>query len=100
MSILEGPRACRRTVSKATGGGGAVILDRTTIQGSTVQAVFTNGDGSVFSYGNNPINDNAALGVTPTVTLHPSMRKSRPALAGPFSTENIGSGRDHRACSP
>jgi Right handed beta helix region len=51
----------------AGAGGGAVILDRTTIQGSTVQAVFTNGGGVVFSYGNNPINDNASLGVTPTV---------------------------------
>jgi hypothetical protein len=48
-------------------GGGAVILDRTTIQASTVQAVFTNGGGSVFSYGNNAINNNAALGVAPTV---------------------------------
>jgi hypothetical protein len=44
-----------------------VILDRTTIQASTSQAVITSAGGVVFSYGNNSINDNGVLGISPTV---------------------------------
>jgi len=51
----------------AGGPQGGVILDRTTIQASTVQAIYTAGGGVVFSYGNNPINNNAALGASPIV---------------------------------
>jgi len=32
-----------------------------------VQAIYTAGGGVVFSYGNNPINNNAALGASPIV---------------------------------
>jgi hypothetical protein len=51
----------------ATGQQAVVILDRTTIQASTIQAVATNSGGAVFSYGNNPINNNAAPGSSPIV---------------------------------
>jgi hypothetical protein len=51
----------------ATGSQGAIILDRTTIQANTVQAVAATSGGAVFSYGNNPINNNAAPGSSPIV---------------------------------
>jgi hypothetical protein len=44
-----------------------IILDRTTIQANTVQALNTTNGGVIYSYGNNSINDNAALGTSPTV---------------------------------
>jgi hypothetical protein len=52
------------------GAGGSlavVILDRTTIQASTTQALFSGRGSAIYSYGNNPINDNAALGASLTV---------------------------------
>jgi hypothetical protein len=51
----------------ASGSQAVVILDRTTIQASTFQAVTASNGGAAFSYGNNPINNNAALGTTPMV---------------------------------
>jgi hypothetical protein len=51
----------------ALGPQGFAILDRTAIQASGVQAIFTTRGGAVFSYGNNPINNNAALGDSTTV---------------------------------
>jgi hypothetical protein len=51
----------------ALGSQGFAILDRTAIQASGVQAIFTTRGGAVFSYGNNPINNNAAPGDSTTV---------------------------------
>jgi hypothetical protein len=51
----------------ASGQQAVVILDRTTIQASTTLAVTTSSGAVVFSYGNNSINNNTALGTTPTV---------------------------------
>jgi hypothetical protein len=55
----------------ASGPQTVVILDRTTVQANTVQALFSQGGSAIFSYGNNPINDNGALGTSPTlIGLH------------------------------
>jgi hypothetical protein len=51
----------------AVGQQAVVILDRTTIQASGSQAIDTANGAVVFSYGNDSINDNGNLGVTPTV---------------------------------
>src|SRR5262249_24105549 len=51
----------------ASGAQAVVILDRTTVQANTAQALSGTGGSAIFSYGNNPINDNGALGTSPTV---------------------------------
>jgi hypothetical protein len=40
------------------------ILDQTTIQATTIQALNAGSGGVIFSYGNNPINNNAAFGTS------------------------------------
>jgi len=51
----------------AEGSKAVIILDHTTIQASTIQAVAASNGAAVFSYGNNPINNNAAPGTSPLV---------------------------------
>jgi hypothetical protein len=56
-----------QTGAAASGSLAVVILDRTTVQANTVQALSSTGGSAIYSYGNNPINDNAALGASLTV---------------------------------
>jgi hypothetical protein len=57
-----------QTGVSASGPLAVVILDRTTIQASAGQALSSTGGSSIYSYGNNPINDNAGgLGASLTV---------------------------------
>jgi hypothetical protein len=65
---LSNSQVVGNQIGVAAGGSLAVvILDRTTVQANTVQALFSTGGSAIYSYGNNPINDNAALGASLTV---------------------------------
>jgi hypothetical protein len=71
ISLSNSHSVGNQTGVSASGSQSVVILDRTTIQASTVQAISATNGAAVFSYGNNPINDNAALGTSPNfIGLH------------------------------
>jgi hypothetical protein len=67
VSLTDSHSVSNGTGVLATGQQSVVILDRTTIQASTFQAVTASNGGAVFSYGNNPINNNAQIGTVPRV---------------------------------
>jgi hypothetical protein len=67
VSISNTHSVGNQTGVSASGSQAVVILDRTTVMANTVQAISVSNGAAVFSYGNNPINDNGALGTSPTV---------------------------------
>jgi hypothetical protein len=67
VSLSNSKVVGNQTGVAASGSLGVVILDRTTVQANTVQALSSTGGSAIYSYGNNPINDNGALGSSPTV---------------------------------
>jgi hypothetical protein len=67
ISLSNSQLTGNQTGIAASGSQAVIILDRTTVQANTGQALSSTGGSAIYSYGNNPINDNGALGTSPTV---------------------------------